>query len=47
MAKAGCKKWNNLFDDGKPKSIDTVVLSTQHDEDISMVIFKLVYGTHH
>ena len=25
-----------LFDDGKPKSIDTVVLSTQHDEDISM-----------
>ena len=25
-----------LFDDGKPKSIDTVVLSTQHDEDVSM-----------
>ena len=25
-----------LFEDGKPKSIDTVVLSTQHDEDISM-----------
>ena len=25
-----------LFDNGKPKSIDTVVLSTQHDEDVSM-----------
>ena len=25
-----------LFEDGKPKSIDTVVLSTQHDEDVSM-----------
>jgi len=25
-----------LFEDGKPKSIDTVVLSTQHDENISM-----------
>ena len=25
-----------LFEDSKPKSIDTVVLSTQHDEDISM-----------
>ena len=25
-----------LFHDGKPKSIDTVVLSTQHDEDVSM-----------
>ena len=25
-----------LFDGGKPKSIDTVVLSTQHDEDVSM-----------
>ena len=25
-----------LFDDGKPKSIDTVVLSTQHDEEVSM-----------
>ena len=25
-----------LFDDGKPKSIDTVVLSTQHDQDVSM-----------
>ena len=24
-----------LFDNGKPKSIDTVVLSTQHDEDIT------------
>ena len=25
-----------LFEDGKPKSIDTVVLSTQHDEGVSM-----------
>ena len=25
-----------LFEDGKPKSIDTIVLSTQHDEDVSM-----------
>ena len=25
-----------LFHDGKPKSIDTVVLSTQHDEDVSI-----------
>ena len=25
-----------LFHDGKPKSIDAVVLSTQHDEDVSM-----------
>ena len=25
-----------LFEDGKTKSIDTVVLSTQHDENISM-----------
>ena len=25
-----------LFEDGKPKSIDTVVLSTQHDENISI-----------
>ncbi len=25
-----------LFENGKPKSIDTVVLSTQHDENISM-----------
>ena len=27
---------NHSFEDGKPKSIDTVVLSTQHDENISM-----------
>ena len=25
-----------LFENGKPKSIDTIVLSTQHDEDVSM-----------